>query len=47
MVSMIKDIDERAFIAQLASVFGRGKDELKIPAGMMTVRSLNLEESTL
>jgi len=33
MVSTIKDIDERAFIAQLASVFGRGKDELKIPAG--------------
>ncbi|WP_462272733.1 thiamine-phosphate kinase [Methanohalophilus sp.] len=33
MVSTIKDIDERAFIAQLASVFGRGKDELKVPAG--------------
>ncbi|ATU08452.1 thiamine-phosphate kinase [Methanohalophilus portucalensis] len=33
MVSTIKDIDERAFIAQLASVFGKGKDELKVPAG--------------
>ncbi|MFW5987345.1 MAG: thiamine-phosphate kinase [Methanohalophilus sp.] len=33
MVSTVKDIDERAFIAQLASVFGRGKDELKVPAG--------------
>ncbi|RNI13866.1 thiamine-phosphate kinase [Methanohalophilus sp. RSK] len=33
MVSTIKDIDERAFISQLASVFGRGNRELRVPAG--------------
>ncbi|APH38362.1 thiamine-phosphate kinase [Methanohalophilus halophilus] len=33
MVSTIKDIDERAFIAQLSSIFGRGNRELSVPAG--------------